>query len=57
LRLHLGGLAEEGVGEGVEGVGPRGVVRGLVVLVHDEVLQLHLRSRTSARSPRTRAEG
>jgi hypothetical protein len=54
LRLHLGGLAEEGVGEGV---GPRGVVRGLVVLVHDEVLQLHLRSRTSARSPRTRAEG
>jgi hypothetical protein len=53
-HLRLGGLAEEGVGEGVEGVGRRGAVRRAVVLARDQVPQRHLRRRTGARARRCR---
>jgi hypothetical protein len=41
-HLRLGGLAKDGVGEGVEGVGRRGAVRGAAVLARDEVSHRHL---------------
>jgi hypothetical protein len=55
--LRLGGLAQDGVGEGADGVGRRRAIRRAVVLARDEVAHRHGDGRTDGRARRRRTGG